>query len=142
MANDPKNRTPLEVVCGLVFDQKDRLLLCRRMKGELKGYWEFPGGKRENESAEEALRRELLEELGLDVAVEEYFMDSVHSYPTISIRLMAYRCRAMGSIGKMTDHDAIKWIHPKDIDTFRLAPADVPIAEELLRNIQPSIDPQ
>lgn len=133
MAADRKEETPLDVVCGLVFDQKDRLLLCRRMKGDLKGYWEFPGGKRENESAEEALQRELLEELDLEVAVEDHFMDSVHAYPGRSIRLMAYRCRALGSIGRMTDHDAAEWHHLKDISVKELAPADIPIAEALIR---------
>lgn len=138
MAADRKEETPLDVVCGLVFDQKDRLLICRRMKGNLKGYWEFPGGKREDESAEEALQRELLEELDLEVAVEDHFMDSVHAYPGRPIRLMAYRCRALGSIGRMTDHDAAEWHYLSDIGKRELAPADVPIAEALIRAMRSS----
>ncbi|MFA6546926.1 MAG: (deoxy)nucleoside triphosphate pyrophosphohydrolase, partial [Limisphaerales bacterium] len=83
----------IEVSAGLVF-RAGRLLITRRPAGgHLAGLWEFPGGKREpGESFEECLRRELHEELGVDVLVHDEIERITHSYPEKSVHLRFFRC--------------------------------------------------
>lgn len=122
----------IKVVCGLIF-RDGRILICRRASNKsLAGYWEFPGGKIEpNESMEDCIRRELFEELNMTVEVDSYFMTVRHSYDTFDIELMAYICEFKLSSFTMTDHDRFEWVEIKDLVNWRLAPADIPIAEEL-----------
>lgn len=99
----------------------------------LGGYWEFPGGKVEiDEKREQSLKRELLEELGMEVEIHGYFMDHCHDYGSFSIKLIAYKCEFKNASFAMTDHDAYKWVYPMELKEFKLAPADVPIAKTLV----------
>ena len=70
------------------------MIITRRKEGKvLAGYWEFPGGKiEEEERNEDSLRRELKEELDMEVIVEDFLISVNHSYPTFSIELIAYSC--------------------------------------------------
>jgi 8-oxo-dGTP diphosphatase len=123
----------ISVVCGLIFNQ-GKILICRRNPSKLlAGYWEFPGGKVEaNETEEASLYRELLEELGMKVKVGKHFKSVIHPYETFTIELIAYRCIFEEASYQLTDHDEYKWIDPKDVLNWKLAPADIPIAEALI----------
>ncbi|HFK5562535.1 TPA: (deoxy)nucleoside triphosphate pyrophosphohydrolase [Elizabethkingia anophelis] len=122
----------IRVVCGVIFN-KGRILLCRRKPEKpLGGYWEFPGGKIEvGETEEESLYRELQEELGIRVEIERYFKSVVHDYDAFTIELIAYICRSGQSVCVLTDHDEYEWVDKSELLNWKLAPADVPIANEL-----------
>lgn len=122
-----------KVVCGIIF--KDNLVLICRRKPEksLGGYWEFPGGKVEDgESYEESLLRELIEELNLKVEIKQHFFDTVHHYDKGSIELISFICETENIETKSTDHDQLEWVEVRDLLSWKLAPADIPIAEELI----------
>jgi 8-oxo-dGTP diphosphatase len=124
----------LEVVCGVIGDGMGRWLACQRPEEKhLGGYWEFPGGKVEpNEPASEALTRELREELGIDVAVEEALPSVEWSYPDRRIRLRPYLCRIVSGTPRAIEHQEIRWCDAEALAELRWAAADVPVVECLL----------
>jgi 8-oxo-dGTP diphosphatase len=122
----------IEVVCGIIY-KEGKVLICRRaLHKTLGGYWEFPGGKIEpGERAEQSLKRELLEELGMEVEIQDYLMEHIHDYGSFSIKLIAYTCEFKNASFVMGDHDAYKWVYPQELEEFELAPADISIAQIL-----------
>jgi 8-oxo-dGTP diphosphatase len=126
----------IKVVCGIIYYQ-NKVLICRRKSSKsLGGFWEFPGGKVEKgESSELALIRELREELEMEVESISYFRTNIHDYGLVKIELIAYKCIFISSDIKLVDHDAIEWVDVNDLSNWNLAPADIPIARELKKNI-------
>ena len=124
----------IKVVCGIIY-REDQIFLCRRKPHKIfGGYWEFPGGKvEENEKYEEALERELAEELGMKVIVKGHFTTVLHDYEKFTIELIAYSCEFVEASFILTDHDAYEWSYTKDLFDFDLASADIPIVEKLNR---------
>lgn len=122
-----------KVVCGIIF-KDDLVLICRRKpEKSLGGYWEFPGGKVEgSESYEESLLRELIEELDLKVEIKQHFFDTIHYYDKGAIELISFICSTKDTVKESTDHDLIEWVKVEELLNWRLAPADVPIAKELI----------
>ncbi|MGB9919231.1 MAG: (deoxy)nucleoside triphosphate pyrophosphohydrolase [Moorellales bacterium] len=128
------------IVTAAVIRRRDKVLVARRQQGHLSGKWEFPGGKLEpGESPEACLAREIKEELGLEVRVDEVFAVVYHRYETGPILLLAYECTlADGSwpeTGLAPDAPA-KWVSREELARLDLAPADVPIAEKLSRLLE------
>ena len=123
----------IEVACGIIYKDNE-VLICRRNENkELGGYWEFPGGKLEpNESAEKALKRELIEELGMYVIVKNHFTTVIHKYEKFTIKLTAYKCEFIEASFKLLDHDKYEWSTIDKIISKKLAPADIPIVEKLI----------
>ncbi len=118
----------IKVVCGIIWQGDNFFIARRKPEKSLGGYWEFPGGKIEaTESPEQALERELIEELGMSVSVGEYFYTNIHNYESFSIELIAYHAKFISSSFILTDHDAYEWINPKDRSNYKFAPADIPI---------------
>lgn len=122
------------VVCGLIFHD-EKILICRRKEGKsLAGFWEFPGGKVEiDEADDEALIRELAEELDMQVVVQDHFMTLQHKSNYIAIELVAISCMFVSSSFKLVDHDRFEWVMVDDLLAWELAPADVGIAEALIK---------
>ncbi|MCR8666240.1 (deoxy)nucleoside triphosphate pyrophosphohydrolase [Aestuariibaculum sp. M13] len=106
----------------------DLVFICRRKEGKsLSGYWEFPGGKiEENETDQVALTRELLEELDMKVLVKDFIGQSHYDYGSFKIELIGYACTLVEYQGKLTDHDAFEWVSIEDLSSYKLAPADIP----------------
>lgn len=123
----------VEVVCGII-SRNNKVLICKRKKGKyLGGFWEFPGGKIEsNESPKSALKRELLEELGMEVEMHNHLTNVIHSYPDFVIKLIAIECTLIKASFVMTDHDSYEWVAVSDLLNWKLAGADIPIAEALI----------
>lgn len=94
------------------------------------GLWEFPGGKVETgERPEEALIRELSEELGLDVneACLAPFTFASHAYDDFSLLMPLYVCRRWDGVPVLHEHQALKWVHPRDLPRYPMPPADTPL---------------
>ena len=124
----------IEVVAGVLTQPDGRVLACRRATGRsAAGQWEFPGGKVEpGESAEEALRRELREELSLDVVIGEPIDRSVTRVGGIDIDLATYRVPWFGpGPTSSTDHDELRWLSPTDLGSLRWATPDLPTVRVL-----------
>lgn len=124
-----------KVVCGIIF-KDDLVLICRRKpEKSLGGYWEFPGGKVEDgESYEESLLRELIEELNLKVEIKQRFFETVYHYDDGAIKLISFICETKNIATESTDHDQLEWVEVSDLLNWKLAPADIPIANALNKN--------
>ena len=130
-----KTDMPVDVVAALIW-QKDKFLICQRPATKSRGLlWEFVGGKVESgESFQEALRRECLEELAIHVDVHDQFMQVVHEYPDILIRLTLFHCSIPKGAPQALEHNDIRWIHPSQIDDFAFCPADTDILARIKKN--------
>ena len=114
---------------------KDGLyLIAKRRAGDpLADLWEFPGGKIEiGETPEECLRREMYEELQIDVEVGEFFCESIYKYEFGVIHLLVYWVSWKGDFLYPTVHDEIAWVDKQTILTYQFLPADIPIVEKLI----------
>ena len=125
---------PLEVVAAVIM--VDDKILCVQRAANAKTYisrkWEFPGGKIElGESGADALKREILEELGINVAVHELLITVDHEYPDFSIRLQAYLCSAEEVNLHLNEHLDHKWLDRDELSQLDWAAADIPIVEIL-----------
>lgn len=124
---------PMRIVTAAVIRKSDTVLLTRRKPGEkLAGMWEFPGGKIElGESPEECLKRELKEELGIEVKVGAHIADSLYEYDHGAFLLKAYETEHISGEFQLTVHDDIKWVKPENLLAEQLAPADIALVEHL-----------
>lgn len=104
-------RTPVDVAVGVLFDAHDRFLMTSRPEGKVyAGYWEFPGGKLEQgESVEQALRRELQEELGIRIAAAEPWKTELVDYPHALVRLHFCKVRAWSGAFEMREGQTACW---------------------------------
>lgn len=118
----------VEVVAALIWE-KDRFLICQRPAHKARGLlWEFVGGKVEpGESREAALIRECREELAVNITVEDVFMEVVHEYPDISIRLILLHAHIAQGQPQLLEHVDIRWITVEEIDSYDFCPADADI---------------
>ena len=123
-----------QVAAAIAF-KEDRVLVTRRAPGQkLAGFWEFPGGKLEpGETASVCIVRELEEELGVQSAAGDVIVESVHDYPGGSINLIAIEVQLFADRFHLSVHDAAEFVSPSELLSMQLAPADMPIAEELIR---------
>ena len=104
----------------------------RRGKGEFRGYWEFPGGKREEgESGEEAAVREIKEELGATIAVERFLVTVEYDYPSFHLMMDAYLASIADGELTLSEHSEARWLSLEDIDSVDWLPADLLIVDEL-----------
>jgi 8-oxo-dGTP diphosphatase len=116
----------VEVVAALIRDEKGRYLITQRRKdSHLAGLWEFPGGKREaGESLEEALQRELTEELSARFTVGERVETVRWEYPERTIVIHFYRCRLESGTIEPREEQAMAWVAPERLSDFDFPPAD------------------
>ena len=132
-----------DIAVGLVFnDSGDELLIQRRPdEGLLGGLWEFPGGKQEDgESMETACRREVKEELGIDVAVEDHFYTLSHAYSHFKITLHAFRCRIREGTPQAREDQPFQWIPLDELNDVAFPRANRRLIEELeRRQTEPSL---
>jgi 8-oxo-dGTP diphosphatase len=124
---------PIKLVAAAIIISKGKVLLARRKQGDShEGFWEFPGGAVEpGETLEECLSRELMEELGVAATVAEVIARNEHRSSRGSLDLVALRAHVGSDKFRLTAHDAIEWVTPCDLERYKLAPADVPIAAAL-----------
>lgn len=121
-----------EVVAALIW-QGERFLICQRPPHKARGLlWEFVGGKIEpGETGPEALIRECREELGITVSPGEVYMQLVHEYPDLTIRLTLYNAVIASGTPQLLEHCDLRWITPAEIEQFAFCPADETILQKL-----------
>ncbi|MGB2765472.1 MAG: (deoxy)nucleoside triphosphate pyrophosphohydrolase [Propionicimonas sp.] len=121
----------IEVV-GAVIMQADRVLCTQRGAGSLAGRWEFPGGKVEpGESPEDALAREIREELGCTVKVGAKVVTTEHEYDFGVVSLTTFYCAVVKEEPTISEHTACVWLPPSELQTLNWAPADVPAVHQI-----------
>jgi 8-oxo-dGTP diphosphatase len=123
----------MDVVCGIVVREDGKILICQRGEGRaLAGLWEFPGGKIESgESPQQALVRELREELAIEVRVGPALSAVAWSYPWAELRLLPFLCVQIAGEIELREHQEIQWVTPELGNCDNWAPADEPICREL-----------
>ena len=129
----------VEVVAALIWDSK-KFMICQRPPGKARALlWEFVGGKVEpGETKEQALIRECMEELAVNISVSDIFMEVTHEYPDMTIHLTLYNASIVKGIPKKLEHTDIKWIYPSEINQYDFCPAD----EEILKKVTEVFDDQ
>lgn len=123
----------MEVAAALIW-QENRFLICRRPENKARAMlWEFVGGKLEaGESGEEALRREIKEELDIDISVGDIFAEVIHEYPDITVHLTLYNAEIINGAPRMLEHSAMAWITPGEAEDYEFCPADDEIIAMLI----------
>ncbi|MEP6827136.1 MAG: 8-oxo-dGTP diphosphatase MutT [Aestuariivirga sp.] len=124
------------LVCAVaLIDADGRVLLAKRPEGKtLAGLWEFPGGKvEEGERPEEALIRELREELGINVehSCLAPLTFASHSYENFHLLMPLYVCRRWKGIPQALEGQELKWVRAKDLRSMPMPPADLPLIPHL-----------
>ena len=115
----------IEVVAGIIYKNNKFLIAQSNLKKDQGGLWEFPGGKVEkNESYENALIREIKEELNADIEVDEYVGENVHHYPEKDIKLIFYKAKLLSEQIELLEHEGYEWITKEEKDKFEFAGAD------------------
>ena len=125
---------PIQVVAAVIV--KDNKILCvQRCQHKypyLSNKWEFPGGKmEEGESQEETIRREIKEELSMDIQAEKHLLSNTHHYPDFSIELHTWLCAPLSDELELNEHQAIVWLEVKDLKELDWAEADVAVVRVL-----------
>jgi 8-oxo-dGTP diphosphatase len=124
-----------EVVAAIII-QDNKILCAQRGEGKypfLSYKFEFPGGKVEKgETNQQAIIREIREELNVTVSVEKTFISVHHAYPDFDLNLHSFICSCENAIPVLTEHIDIKWLDACDLKSLEWAPADIPIVDALM----------
>lgn len=123
----------INVVAGIIRNEEGKFLITQRnLKKAQGGLWEFPGGKIEaGETKEDAIVREIKEELTIDIRVDEYLDEKLFEYPEKTINLIAIKCTKVGGELNLNEHEDARWISKDELDNFEFAPADHFIVNKL-----------
>ena len=121
----------IEVVAAIIVAD-GKILATQRGYGEYMDKWEFPGGKIEpGETPEEALRREIREELSADISVNQFVCTVEHDYPTFHLTMHNYLCQVVSGHLQLLEHEAARWLDITHINTVDWLPADRKILPQL-----------
>jgi mutator mutT protein len=127
-----KQMKTIEVVAAIIVDDAGRIFATQRGYGDWKDWWEFPGGKIEpGEQPQEALKREIREELDAAIEVGELLRTIEYDYPQFHLTMHCYRCSLADGHLTLLEHEAAKWLRPDELDSVRWLPADEDLIREL-----------
>ena len=121
----------IEVVAAIL--QRDGAYFAtQRGYGEFEGMWEFPGGKIEpGESRESALKREIQEELGIDITIDNYLCTTDYDYPSFHLTMHCYLCSIMSGEIELREHMSARWLTKESLDSVVWLPADMDVIKQL-----------
>jgi len=132
----PKRKYVLRVAAGILRREEadgPRILITRRREGDsLAGYWEFPGGKLEvGETYPQALRRELIEEIGVETLIGGLYYTLSQDYPKKILHIRFYEAHITGGTLAAREVAEWQWVRPQELANFRFPPADRPLIKKL-----------
>ena len=114
----------IEVVAA-VIRKGDKIFATQRGYGDFKDWWEFPGGKMEaGETPEEALIREIREELSADISVDEFLCTVEYDYPAFHLTMHCFLGSLVGEALHLNEHEAARWLTKEELDSVKWLPAD------------------
>lgn len=121
----------IEVVAAIIR-KEDKIFVTQRGYGEWKDWWEFPGGKIETgETFENALKREILEELSTDININKFFCTVDYDYPKFHLTMHCYLCSLQNDAMHLNEHEAARWLSKNELDSVKWLPADIEIIKQL-----------
>ena len=123
---------------AVIRDDRDLILIDRRLaKGLLGGFWEFPGGKIEgNETVQECIKREILEEIGIDIAVDSHLITIDHTYSHFRVNLQVYNCRYLSGQARAIECEEIRWVTIEELDHYTFPAAN----QEIIRALKDMVN--
>jgi mutator protein MutT len=125
-----------EVAAGIVWNGAEVLIARRQDNDHQGGRWEFPGGKRrEGESIEQCLRREMLEEIGIEVHVGPLWRALTHVYPDRAVSLYFHICDSHEGTPRAIECAEVRWVHPRALATFHFVEGDIQVLPDLARDL-------
>ena len=125
----------IEVVAAIIREE-DKIFATQRGYGDFKDWWEFPGGKMEpGETPEEALVREIKEELSTDISVDKFLYTIDYDYPTFHLTMHCYMCSLLNDALHLNEHEAAKWLSRDEIYSVNWLPADVELLPIIIEEV-------
>lgn len=122
----------IEVVAAIIHDSEGCIFATQRGYGDYKDWWEFPGGKMEaGEIPEEALRREIWEELETRIVVENLVETVEWDYPQFHLSMHCYLCHVESGHLELKEHEAAKWLNKDELENVNWLPADLKVIEKV-----------
>ncbi len=126
----------IEVVAAIIVDSQNRIFATQRGSGDWKDWWEFPGGKIEpGETPEQALKREIWEELETRITVGERVHTVEWDYPKFHLTMHCYLCTIESGSLTLLEHEAARWLAPDELNSVQWLPADWEVIEMLKKKI-------
>ena len=123
-------------VVAAIIAEKGRIFATQRGYGEFKDGWEFPGGKiEEGETPQQALVREIKEELDTEVEVGDLLGTVEYDYPTFHLSMQCFLCRIKAGSLNLKEHEAARWLAEDELDSVDWLPADIEVLEWIRRKI-------
>lgn len=124
----------IKVVAGIIKED-NRIFATQRGYGNFAGYWEFPGGKVElGETSQQALVRELKEELDVIVSVDDFLCTVEYDYPSFHLSMDCYFCSILSGIISLLEHKAAKWLSKSELHSVNWLPADTSVIEAIIKS--------
>ena len=121
----------IEVVAAVIH-KGDKIFASQRGYGEWKDWWEFPGGKMEpGETPEEALKREIREELSTEISVDEFLCVVEYDYPKFHLTMHCYLCTLLTEALHLNEYEAAKWLSTEELDSVKWLPADIKVVDRI-----------
>ena len=122
----------INVVAAIIHDAQGRILATQRGYGEWKDWWEFRGGKVEaGESPEDALQREIREELETHIVIERLVTTVEYDYPSFHLTMHCFLCHVESGSLTLKEHEAARWLSKDELHSVRWLPADLEVVEKL-----------
>ena len=122
----------IEVVAAIIHDDEGRIFATQRGYGDYKDGWEFPGGKMEpGESPEEALKREIWEELETNIVVKRLVQTVEYDYPAFHLKMHCFWCHIESGSLILKEHEAAKWLFLDNLDSVDWLPADLIVVQTI-----------
>ena len=134
IANNKSNKKYRRIGVGIIWDRdRQRILIDRRLpEGEMAGFWEFPGGKIEpDEDAIACIKRELREELAIEVEVSDHLITIDHEYETLRVSLIVHHCTHISGEPQTIACSEIRWVTVEELDHYQLPAANYQIVDAL-----------
>ena len=126
----------IEVVAAIIHDAEGRIFATQRGYGEWEGWWEFPGGKMEvGEGSEEALQREIWEELETCIVIEQLVTTVEWDYPKFHLTMHCYWCHVESGSLTLKEHEAARWLAKDELESVKWLPADLQLLPKIRKEI-------